>query len=105
MRTAFAISTLAATVAAHATFQELWVAGSDEESTCARLPVCEILRTLRLGSDQGLTFGKGNNNPVTSVSTNDIRCNAGSKAAASKCSVAGEITSSKTPKSHPLTSL
>ncbi|KAI4863434.1 glycoside hydrolase family 61 protein [Hypoxylon rubiginosum] len=72
MRTAFAISTLAATVAAHATFQELWVAGSDEESTCARLP--------------------GNNNPVTSVSTNDIRCNAGSKAAASKCSVAAGDT-------------
>ncbi|KAI1767298.1 glycoside hydrolase family 61 protein [Hypoxylon sp. FL1150] len=68
MRTAFAISAFAATAAAHATFQELWVAGTDEESTCARLP--------------------GNNNPVTSVSTNDIRCNAGSKAAASKCSVA-----------------
>ncbi|KAI1779645.1 glycoside hydrolase family 61 protein [Hypoxylon cercidicola] len=72
MRTAFAISALAATAAAHATFQELWVAGADEESTCARLP--------------------GNNNPVTSVSTNDIRCNAGSKAAASKCNVAAGDT-------------
>ncbi|XXG94299.1 hypothetical protein Hte_000553 [Hypoxylon texense] len=72
MKTAFAISALAATAAAHATFQELWVAGADEESTCARLPA--------------------NNNPVTSVSTNDIRCNAGSKAAASKCSVAAGDT-------------
>ncbi|KAI0176115.1 glycoside hydrolase family 61 protein [Hypoxylon sp. FL1284] len=68
MRTAFAISTLAATAAAHATFQELWVGSTDEESSCARLPA--------------------NNNPVTSVSGASIRCNAGSKPAASKCSVA-----------------
>lgn len=36
---AFAISTLAATAVGHATFQELWVGSTDEESTCARLPV------------------------------------------------------------------
>ncbi|KAI2602812.1 glycoside hydrolase family 61 protein [Hypoxylon sp. NC1633] len=71
MKTAFAslaAAMLAATAAGHATFQELWVEGTDEQSTCARLPA--------------------NNNPITSVSTNDIRCNAGgTKAAASKCSV------------------
>ncbi|KAI0117006.1 glycoside hydrolase family 61 protein [Daldinia grandis] len=70
---AIAFSTLAATAAGHATFQELWVAGKDEESTCARLPA--------------------NNNPVTSVSSNDIRCNVGgTKAAAAKCSVAAGDT-------------
>ncbi|KAI5866738.1 glycoside hydrolase family 61 protein [Durotheca rogersii] len=63
-----AVFTLAATVAGHATFQQLWVAGEDQGSTCARLPA--------------------NNNPVTSVSSSDIRCNVGgTKAAASKCSV------------------
>ncbi|KAI1079167.1 glycoside hydrolase family 61 protein [Whalleya microplaca] len=64
---AFAVSTLATSAAGHATFQELWVDGVDQESTCARLP--------------------GNNNPVTSVTTDDIRCNAGSAPASAKCSV------------------
>ncbi|KAI1656742.1 glycoside hydrolase family 61 protein [Daldinia decipiens] len=70
---ALALSTLAATAAGHATFQELWVAGKDEQSTCARLPA--------------------NNNPVTSVTSNDIRCNVGgTKAAAAKCTVAAGDT-------------
>ncbi|KAI5917029.1 glycoside hydrolase family 61 protein [Camillea tinctor] len=60
-------STLVTSVAAHATFQELWVDGEDAASTCARLPA--------------------NNNPVTSVQTNDIRCNAGASPAGSVCSV------------------
>ncbi|KAI1143137.1 glycoside hydrolase family 61 protein [Hypoxylon sp. FL0543] len=70
MRTtaALAISALAATAAGHATFQELWVNGEDEASTCARLPA--------------------NNNPVVNVGSNDIRCNVGgTKAAGAKCSV------------------
>ncbi|CAN9359916.1 glycosyl hydrolase family 61-domain-containing protein [Alternaria alternata] len=47
-------------VVSHATFQDLW-------STCARLP--------------------NSNSPVTSVASNDIRCNANHGPAASKCSV------------------
>ncbi|KAI1799272.1 glycoside hydrolase family 61 protein [Daldinia bambusicola] len=70
--TTFALYTLAATAAAHATFQDLWVAGKDEASTCARLPA--------------------NNNPVTNVGSNDIRCNVGAKAAASKCTVSAGDT-------------
>ncbi|KAI0600110.1 glycoside hydrolase family 61 protein [Biscogniauxia sp. FL1348] len=62
-----ATSVLVTSVAAHATFQELWVDGEDEASTCARLPA--------------------NNNPVTSVETNDIRCNTGASPAGSVCSV------------------
>jgi len=52
---------------AHSTFQEFWSNGVDEVSTCARLPL--------------------NNNPVTSVSTNDIRCNAGTTPVAKLCPV------------------
>ncbi|KAI1336598.1 glycoside hydrolase family 61 protein [Xylariaceae sp. FL0016] len=65
--TVLAISLFAASVAGHATFQELWVDGKDEASTCARLPA--------------------NNNPVTDVSSTDMRCNKGSSAAKSTCSV------------------
>ncbi|KAL6708720.1 hypothetical protein ACN47E_002416 [Coniothyrium glycines] len=77
MKTVFAsavVSALTASVAAHATFQDLWVNGKDQGSTCARLPT--------------------SNSPVTSVTGNDIRCNANQGAAASKCSVAagGTVT-------------
>ncbi|KAI0326129.1 glycoside hydrolase family 61 protein [Cubamyces sp. BRFM 1775] len=49
-------ASLAASVAAHATFQELWINGVDQGSSCVRLPQ--------------------SNSPVTSVSTPDIACNA-----------------------------
>ncbi|KAL2259697.1 hypothetical protein VTK26DRAFT_6535 [Humicola hyalothermophila] len=58
--------------AAHATFQQLWVDGVDYGSQCARLP--------------------GSNSPVTDVTSNDIRCNAGSSRAAAKCPVAAGST-------------
>jgi len=59
-------------VAAHATFQQLWVNGADQGSTCARLPL--------------------SNSPISSVSSNDIRCNAGTKPVSGKCSVAAGQT-------------
>lgn len=65
------IATLAAVVAqqaaAHATFQQLWVDGTDYGGQCARLP--------------------GSNSPVTNVASNDMRCNAGARAASAKCPV------------------
>ncbi|KAK4099026.1 carbohydrate-binding module family 1 protein [Parathielavia hyrcaniae] len=67
----FTIAALAAlsaqNVAAHATFQQLWVEGVDYGSQCVRLP--------------------GSNSPVTDVSSNAVRCNAGSRPASSKCPV------------------
>ncbi|EUC45736.1 carbohydrate-binding module family 1 protein [Bipolaris oryzae ATCC 44560] len=62
------ISAFATHVAAHATFQDLWVNGS----TCARLP--------------------NSNSPVTSVTSNDIRCNVNQGPASSKCSVPAGTT-------------
>ncbi|KAF1996014.1 carbohydrate-binding module family 1 protein [Amniculicola lignicola CBS 123094] len=59
-------------VAAHATFQQLWVNGKDQGTVCARLPT--------------------SNNPVTSVASNDIRCNINSGPASSKCSVSAGST-------------
>lgn len=63
------LSALAATeVAAHATFQQLWVNGVDQGSSCARLPL--------------------SNSPIGSVTSADIRCNAGPPSPVSgKCSV------------------
>ncbi|TFK37374.1 glycoside hydrolase family 61 protein H [Crucibulum laeve] len=55
----FALATAASLVAsasAHATFQQLWINGVDAGSSCARLPL--------------------SNSPVTSVTSNDIACNA-----------------------------
>jgi hypothetical protein len=63
---------LAGKVASHAIFQDLWVAGVDMGSQCARLP--------------------SSNSPVTSVSSNDIRCNAGTSGVAKKCAVAAGST-------------
>ncbi|KAF3928601.1 Endoglucanase-4 [Arthrobotrys entomopaga] len=55
-------------VAAHATFQDLWVNGVDQGSSCARLPL--------------------SNNPIGSVTSTDIRCNAGPpRPVSGKCSV------------------
>ncbi|KAF8954535.1 glycosyl hydrolase family 61-domain-containing protein [Flammula alnicola] len=48
-------ATFVASVSAHATFQEFWINGVDAGSSCVRLPT--------------------SNNPVTSVTTNDIACN------------------------------
>lgn len=64
LATAFAITS----VAAHATFQELWVGSEDKVGTCVRLPA--------------------SNSPVTSVTSNDIACNAGAAASPGYCSVA-----------------
>jgi len=61
----------AATVAGHATFQQLWVNGEDMESSCIRMPK--------------------NNSPVTDVSSNDIRCNAAPSAAAGICEAKGKF--------------
>jgi cellulase len=47
----------AAKALSHATFQELWVNNVDQAGTCVRLPP--------------------SNNPVTSVTSTDIRCNVG----------------------------
>ncbi|KAI8974883.1 glycosyl hydrolase family 61-domain-containing protein [Trametes punicea] len=49
-------ASLAASVAAHATFQELWINGVGQGSSCVRLPQ--------------------SNSPVTSVTSDDIACNA-----------------------------
>jgi cellulase len=55
-------------VSSHATFQDLWVNGVDKGSTCVRLP--------------------SSNSPVTSVSSTDLRCNAGgAKGVSGKCAV------------------
>ncbi len=59
---------LAASVSAHATFQEFWVGATDDVGTCVRLPL--------------------NNNPVTSVTTTDIACNTTPGASPGLCTVA-----------------
>lgn len=75
MKSFFLASALAIQHAAgHAIFQQLWVDGVDKGSTCVRMPA--------------------GNSPVTSVNSNDIRCNAGTRGVAGKCSVAagGTVT-------------
>ena len=55
-------------VAAHATFQDLWINGVDQGQTCVRLPQ--------------------SNSPVTDVSSNDVRCNVnGAKGVTGRCAV------------------
>ncbi|KAK0630871.1 glycoside hydrolase family 61 protein [Bombardia bombarda] len=54
-------------VAGHALFQALWADGADYGSQCARLPP--------------------SNSPVTSVASNDMRCNANTSPVAKKCAV------------------
>lgn len=63
-----ASSLLLQQVAAHATFQQLWVNGVDKSSTCIRMP-------------------RGNS-PVSSVTSTDLRCNAGGATGVSgKCAI------------------
>ncbi|OTB04567.1 carbohydrate-binding module family 1 protein [Hypoxylon sp. CI-4A] len=64
-----AFAALAATrVAGHSLFQALWVDGADMGAQCVRMP--------------------GSNSPVTSVNSNDIRCNVGgAKGVSGKCGV------------------
>lgn len=59
-------------IAAHATFQDLWINGVDYVGQCARLPL--------------------SNSPVTDVTSNDIRCNAGTSPVGHRCIVAGGDT-------------
>ncbi|KAI8989016.1 glycosyl hydrolase family 61-domain-containing protein [Trametes punicea] len=59
--------TLVATVAAHATFQELWINGVDQGNSCVRLPQ--------------------SNSPVTSVTSTDIACNANAHSSSGVCQV------------------
>ncbi|KAF2683310.1 lytic polysaccharide monooxygenase [Lentithecium fluviatile CBS 122367] len=66
------VSVLASSVAAHATWQELWVNGEDKAKTCVREPQ--------------------SNSPITDVTSNDIRCNASPKAASTTCAVAAGDT-------------
>ncbi|KAI1073526.1 glycosyl hydrolase family 61-domain-containing protein [Whalleya microplaca] len=72
MRSVLVAFALATSVRGHATFQQLWVNGKDQQSTCARLPA--------------------SNSPVIDVESNDIRCNANSAAASSTCPVAAGDT-------------
>ncbi|KAH7078521.1 glycoside hydrolase [Paraphoma chrysanthemicola] len=66
------LSTLASQALGHALFQQLWVNGVDKGSTCVRLP--------------GTNYAS--NSPVSSVTSNDVRCNVGgSKGVAGKCPV------------------
>jgi len=62
-----AAATLAVSVAAHATFQELWINNVDQGGYCVRLPQ--------------------SNSPVTDVTSTDIACNVSPAAASGKCSV------------------
>ncbi|KAK2733137.1 hypothetical protein FQN55_003751 [Onygenales sp. PD_40] len=60
----------ATAVVGHSTFQDLWVGDVDHAESCARIPP--------------------NNNPVTSVSSEDIRCNVGGATGISgTCEAAG----------------
>lgn len=60
-------ASMANMVAGHAIFQQLWINGEDQSSTCVRMPP--------------------SNSPVTDPTSNDIRCNANPGAAETTCSV------------------
>jgi len=63
----------ASTVLGHATWQDLWVNGVDQTGTCVRAPP--------------------SNNPVTDVTSNDLRCNVnGAQGVAGVCTVAAGQT-------------
>lgn len=70
-----AVAALSAShVAAHATFQDLWINGVDQGETCVRLPQ--------------------SNSPLTDVSANSIRCNVNHGAVAGRCAIkAGDTVS------------
>ncbi|KAI0508978.1 carbohydrate-binding module family 1 protein [Xylaria bambusicola] len=70
--TVAAVAFGAVNIAAHATFQDLWINGVDYGASCARLP--------------------RSNSPVQDVTSKDIACNAGTSPVSGKCSVAaGDI--------------
>ncbi|KAK1660150.1 glycosyl hydrolase family 61-domain-containing protein [Colletotrichum godetiae] len=60
-------ASMANMVAGHAIFQQLWVNGVDQESSCVRMPA--------------------SNSPVQDPTSNDMRCNANSAAATTTCGV------------------
>ncbi|KAL2876985.1 hypothetical protein SGCOL_007819 [Colletotrichum sp. CLE4] len=60
-------ASMANMVAGHAIFQQLWVNGVDQESSCVRMPA--------------------SNSPVQDPTSNDMRCNANSAAANTTCGV------------------
>ncbi|KAI0073774.1 glycoside hydrolase family 61 protein [Panus rudis PR-1116 ss-1] len=60
------LACLIASVAAHATFQELWINGVDQGSSCVRLPL--------------------SNSPVTDVTSPDIACNVNPTPTSGVCS-------------------
>lgn len=72
---------MATSVLGHATFQQLWVNGEDQGTTCARLPQ--------------------SNSPITSVETEDIRCNVSPNAAQGTCPVVGKSCSRLPTPSSP----
>ncbi|EJD52178.1 hypothetical protein AURDEDRAFT_199593 [Auricularia subglabra TFB-10046 SS5] len=67
VRAALAAASLVASVSAHATFQQLWINSQDFGGSCVRHPQ--------------------SNSPVTSVTSNDIICNASPSPAAGTCAV------------------
>ncbi|KAF5386515.1 hypothetical protein D9757_005870 [Collybiopsis confluens] len=62
-----AAACLVTSVSAHATFQELWINGVDQGSSCVRLPL--------------------SNNPVTDVTSKDLTCNVSPTPSNGICSV------------------
>ncbi|OLN85178.1 putative endo-beta-1,4-glucanase D 12 [Colletotrichum chlorophyti] len=60
-------ASMANMVAGHAIFQQLWVNGVDQESSCVRMPA--------------------SNSPIEDPTSNNMRCNAGSAAATTTCGV------------------
>ena len=73
MKQFLSILAVASTVAAHATWQEMWVDGVDKVATCVRTPP--------------------SNSPVTNVQSTDMRCNVnGAKGISGLCTVEGEHT-------------
>ncbi|KAG8685660.1 hypothetical protein FRC08_012988 [Ceratobasidium sp. 394] len=68
----FAAFLAASGVHAHATFQDFWVGSVDQAGKCVRKPA--------------------SNSPVTSVTSNDLACNAGAASTTGLCSVAAGST-------------
>ncbi|KAG8743472.1 hypothetical protein FRC10_011944 [Ceratobasidium sp. 414] len=68
----FAAFIAASGVHAHATFQDFWVGSVDQADKCVRKPA--------------------SNSPVTSVTSNDLACNAGAASTSGICSVAAGST-------------
>ncbi|OIW35682.1 hypothetical protein CONLIGDRAFT_609141 [Coniochaeta ligniaria NRRL 30616] len=70
-------------VNAHATFQDLWVNGVDMITCSTNISLLYGAQCARLPLS---------NNPVTSVASNDVRCNAGTSPVGKKCAVAAGST-------------